>query len=59
MAVDMVLVAFRAGFYVAGMAEKLESTSETSESWTHVYPEVSEARAKELLADFHKSHVRR
>jgi hypothetical protein len=55
----MVLVAFRAGFYVAGMAEKLESTSETSESWTHVYPEVSEARARELLADFHKSHVRR
>jgi hypothetical protein len=41
-AVQMVLVAFRAGQYVTGMAEQLEGVDDVSESWSYVVPEVSE-----------------
>lgn len=48
----MVLVAFRTGLYVTGMAEQLESVEEVPESWSYVVPEISEFGAKEALADF-------
>lgn len=51
-AVQMVLVAFRTGLYVTGMAEQLESVEDVPQSWSHVVPDISEERATEALADF-------
>lgn len=55
-AVEMVLVAFRAGLYIDKMAGILENT-EARESWTYLVPETSESRAREILAEFHASNV--
>jgi hypothetical protein len=54
----MVLVAFRAGLYVAKMANIVENITEASESWTYLAPETSEARAREVLTEFNTSNVR-
>lgn len=56
-AVEMVLMAFRVGTHVHNLAEKLNPTSESSESWTHIYPGVKEVQAATLLAEFHESEV--
>jgi hypothetical protein len=55
-AVEMVLVAFRAGLYIDKMAGILENT-EARESWTYLVPETSESKAREILAEFHASNV--
>ena len=57
-AVQMVLVAFRVGLYVSGMAEQLESTDNISKSWSYVVPDISESRALEALANFEASQAR-
>ena len=51
----MVLVAFRTGLYITGMAEQLENLEDMTKSWSHVVVEISEARAKEALAEFQTS----
>ena len=53
----MVLIAFRSGLYVSGMAEQLESGEDLTTSWTYVVPGISESRAREALVDFQKSEV--
>jgi hypothetical protein len=37
------------------MAEQLENVEDIPKSWTHVVAEISEARAKEALAEFQTS----
>ncbi|KAB5554567.1 conidial yellow pigment biosynthesis polyketide synthase [Coniochaeta sp. 2T2.1] len=54
-AVEVVLMAFRVGMHVHGLAEKLSPTAEASESWTHIYPGVKEAQASKVLAEFHEA----
>jgi hypothetical protein len=53
----MVLVAFRTGLYVTGMAEQLENVGDMQKSWSYVVPETSEGRAKEALAEFQASEA--
>ena len=53
----MVLVAFRTGLHVTKMGETLEATSELTEGWTYVVPEISEDSATSVLAEFNISHV--
>ncbi|KAB5525769.1 hypothetical protein GE09DRAFT_1152588 [Coniochaeta sp. 2T2.1] len=55
-AVEVVLMAFRVGTHVHGLAEKLSPTAEASESWTHIYPGVKEAQASKVLAEFHEAN---
>ncbi|KAB5511199.1 conidial yellow pigment biosynthesis polyketide synthase [Coniochaeta sp. 2T2.1] len=55
-AVEVVLMAFRVGMHVHGLAEKLSPTVEASESWTHIYPGVKEAQASKVLAEFHEAN---
>jgi hypothetical protein len=57
-AVQMVLVAFRAGLYVTGMAEQLERVDDVPKSWSYVVPEISESRAQEALTSFQESQAR-
>lgn len=58
-AVEMVLVAFRAGIYVSNMAEMLENVTDECGGWTLLIPEATESRAREILTEFHRSNVRR
>lgn len=58
-AVEMVLVAFRAGSYVSKVADILENDNDEAESWTYLISEASEARVREILVEFHTSCVRR
>jgi hypothetical protein len=57
-AVQVVLMSFRTGSYVHSLAERLSPASGKSESWTHIYPELSESAAAAGLAEFHSSNVR-
>ncbi|RKU45682.1 Type I Iterative Polyketide synthase (PKS) [Coniochaeta pulveracea] len=57
LAVQIVLISFRAGTYVQSIAERLSpTTSDSSESWTHIYPSVKEVQASTALAAFHDAH---
>lgn len=56
-AVEMVLVAFRAGLYISKIADILENKTDESESWTYLVPDTDEAKAREILGDFHTSNV--
>lgn len=56
-AVEMVLVAFRAGLYISKIADILENRADEPESWTYLVPETDEAKAREILEDFHTSNV--
>lgn len=56
-AVQVVLMAFRTGFYVAALAERLSPSSEKSESWTYIFPNMKEDEAEATLAEFHSSNV--
>jgi hypothetical protein len=56
-AVQMVLMAFRTGAYVAALAERLHESSEGSSSWTYVLPEIGELAASSIIRDFHKVNV--
>ncbi|KAI0017704.1 polyketide synthase [Xylariomycetidae sp. FL0641] len=53
-AVQVVLMAFRTGSYVASLAERLSPPAEKSESWTYVVPSVKQSEAQGILEDFHK-----
>jgi hypothetical protein len=57
-AVEMVLVAFRAGLYISKMADILENVTDESESWTYLVPETSEGEVGQILTEFHQSNVR-
>jgi iron transport multicopper oxidase len=56
-AVQMVLMAFRTGAYVAALAERLHKNSEGSSSWTYVLPGISEVAASSIISDFHRTNV--
>lgn len=56
-AVEMVIVAFRAGLRVTRMADELENGDESSDSWTYVIPDITEDAAQEILDNFHKQNV--
>jgi hypothetical protein len=57
-AVQMVLMAFRTGAYVAAMAERLHKASSSSSSWTYVLPGINEVAASSIISNFHKTNVR-
>ncbi|KAH6697033.1 conidial yellow pigment biosynthesis polyketide synthase [Plectosphaerella plurivora] len=54
LAVQVVLMAFRAGSHVASMAERL-SPSSSNESWNHLFAGLQESAAIEALESFHTS----
>lgn len=56
-AVQVVLMAFRTGHYVASMAERLSPTTQGQESWTYVLPGVQESQARSILCEFHEAEV--
>ena len=56
-AVQMVLMAFRTGAYVAALADRLHKNSEGSSSWTYVLPGISEVAASSIIGDFHNRNV--
>lgn len=57
-AVQVVLMAFRTGHYVATMAERLSPPTESSQSWTHVLPGVDTQQAQAALDKFNTEKVR-
>lgn len=58
-AVQVVLMAFRTGSYVAAMAERLcPATREHSESWTSILPGITGESAQETIDSFNSSKVR-
>jgi hypothetical protein len=58
LAVEIVLMSFRTGTYVQSIAERLSpTTSDSSESWTHIYPGVKEIQASTALASFQDTNV--
>ncbi|KAI2640016.1 polyketide synthase [Xylaria nigripes] len=54
-AVQVVLMAFRTGSYVASLAEKLSPPVEQSESWTYVISSIEESKARQIVHDFNQS----
>ena len=56
-AVQVVLMAFRTGAYVAALADRLQGDAEISQSWTYVLPALEEAETSSILNDFHKENV--
>ena len=56
-AVQVVLMAFRTGVYVAALADRLDKNCRAAESWTYVVPGASEATATAALSEFHTSDV--
>lgn len=53
----MVIVAFRTGLLVTRMGEELETSDESTDSWTYVVPDVTEEAARTILDNFHKENV--
>jgi hypothetical protein len=56
-AVQVALMAFRTGGYVAALADRLRKDSESSESWTYVVPGAGETAATLMLDEFHNANV--
>ena len=56
-AVQVVLMAFRAGAHVAALAERLHKDSESSETWTYVLPTIGEAETRSIIDLFHNQVV--
>lgn len=56
-AVQVVLIAFRTGRYVATLADRLQKDSELSESWSYVVPGIGESDATSILNVFHRENV--
>jgi len=54
-AVQVVLMAFRTGHYVASMAERLSPATHGQESWTYVLAGVKESEARSILCEFHEA----
>lgn len=57
-AIQVMLMAFRTGAHVAALADRLNSRSDLSESWTYVVPAAQESEINTILSDFHKENVR-
>jgi iron transport multicopper oxidase len=57
-AVQVMLMAFRTGAHVAALADRLNSQSESPESWTYVIPAAQENEVNSILSDFHRENVR-
>jgi hypothetical protein len=56
--VQVVLMAFRTGTYAQSIAERLSpTTSDSSESWTHIYAGVKDVQASAALDAFHDAYV--
>lgn len=56
-AVQVVLMAFRTGNYVAAMAERLCPPTERSESWTYIVSDMTGDQARAKLDQFNKANV--
>lgn len=56
-AVQVALMAFRAGAHVAALAERLHKDSDSSETWTYVLPTISEAETRSIIDLFHNQVV--
>lgn len=56
-AVQVTIMAFRTGSYVAALGDKLSDTSDNAEPWTYVVPGVTEALATSTLRNFHEAKV--
>ncbi|PBP24177.1 polyketide synthase 1 [Diplocarpon rosae] len=52
-AVQVALMAFRAGAHVTAMAERLHQNADSSEPWTYVLPSISEDETRAVLEKFH------
>lgn len=50
-------MAFRTGSYVHKLAERLNPTTEQSESWTYIFPGLKPDETVSLLKEFHQSSV--
>lgn len=57
-AIQVVLMAFRAGLHVAAVAESLNNSSKSTESWTYIIPAAQESEVSSILYKFHKENVR-
>ncbi|KAK6592490.1 beta-ketoacyl synthase [Botrytis cinerea] len=55
-AVQVMLMSFRTGAYVAALANRLDSRPELPESWTYVVPAAQENEVNSILGDFHKEN---
>lgn len=56
-AVQMALMAFRAGVHVAALGGRLYRDTDSSESWTYELASSEESDMRSILEDFHTSHV--
>ncbi|CZT53270.1 probable polyketide synthase [Rhynchosporium secalis] len=52
-AVQLALMAFRAGAHVAALAERLHKDSDSSETWTYVLPAITEMETISIIDLFH------
>lgn len=57
--VQIVLMAFRTGAYVAAMADRLHGRSNVSDAWTNIIVTSNETAVSTALREFHESNVRR
>lgn len=57
LAVQTVLFAFRTGSHVAALAETLCPASETSASWTYIFPDLTEDEASSAVTAFNFEKV--
>ncbi|KAG4026289.1 hypothetical protein MFRU_042g00180 [Monilinia fructicola] len=56
-AIQVVLMAFRAGLHVAAVAESLNNSSKSTESWTYIIPAAQESEVSSILCKFHKENT--
>ncbi|KAL8327543.1 hypothetical protein RB597_003732 [Gaeumannomyces tritici] len=57
LAVQTVLMAFRTGSQVAALAERLEPSTDCSESWTYIVPGLTEEAAQAEISEFHSTQA--
>ncbi|RAL64636.1 hypothetical protein DID88_001669 [Monilinia fructigena] len=56
-AIQVILMAFRAGSHVAALAERLNNCSKLPESWTCIIAAAQESEVSSILYDFHKENT--
>ena len=56
-ATEFVLVAFRLGIYIDGMADQLDTGDESSRIWTYIVPDIDQDATVSILHTFHTSRV--
>ena len=57
-AIETVRIAFRTGAHVADVAERLDISSDTYESWSTIFAMADVGSAEEALNNFHQEYVR-